>query len=102
MYAKLPSEANKLFNFIIQALSGSIRFYNNLQAKTEQLGSNRFWHQAGLLQLAWNKKENIKQNNFVENIKLPEEIIQFIDSLNASKKSGLDINVNALWFENAG
>jgi tRNA 5-methylaminomethyl-2-thiouridine biosynthesis bifunctional protein len=102
MYAKLPSEASKLFHFIIQAFSGSIRFYDNLQTKTGQLGSNRFWHQTGLLQLAWNNKESIKQRKFVANIRLPEDIIEFIDSQNASEKSGLDINVDALWFQNAG
>tara|TARA_R110001592_G_scaffold59620_2_gene180885 strand:+ start:7345 stop:9390 length:2046 start_codon:yes stop_codon:yes gene_type:complete len=102
MYAKLPSEANKLFHFIIQALSGSMRFYNNLQTKIGQLGSSRFWHQTGLLQLAWNRKEIIKQRNFVQNIQLPEEMIRLIDSQDASEKSGLDIEVDALWFEKAG
>tara|TARA_R110001592_G_scaffold52649_10_gene161449 strand:- start:46752 stop:48803 length:2052 start_codon:yes stop_codon:yes gene_type:complete len=102
MYAKLPSEANKFFHFIIQALSGSMRFYKDLQTKTEQFGSRKFWHQTGLIQLAWNEKESIKQKNFVENIQLPEELICFIDALKASEKSGLDIKLDALWFEQAG
>ena len=102
MYAKLPSEANKLFHFIIQALNGSIRFYNRLQAKAKHLEAGDFWHQTGLIQLAWNEKESIKQKSFLTNILLPKEIIQFIDAKSAADKSGLDINVGALLFENAG
>jgi len=33
MYAKLPSEANKLFHFIIHALCDSFRYYTKLQAQ---------------------------------------------------------------------
>ena len=102
MYAKLPSEANKLFHFIIQALNGSMRYYNRLQAKTTHLSSDVFWHQTGLLQLAWNDKESTKQKSFIKNIQLPEDIIQFIDAKTAAEISGLDIKVGALWFENAG
>tara|TARA_R110002072_G_scaffold303087_1_gene493086 strand:- start:12066 stop:14108 length:2043 start_codon:yes stop_codon:yes gene_type:complete len=102
MYAKLPSEANKLFHFIIQSLNGSMRFYNRLQAKTERLNSDKFWHQTGLMQLGWNNKERIKQKKFVDNIQLPKEIIRAIDPASASQKSGLDINVAALWFEKSG
>lgn len=102
MYAKLPSEANKLFHFIIQGLNGSMRFYNRLQDKTKQYGSSEFWHQTGLMQLAWNNKESIKQKSFIRNINLPKDIIQFIDAKSAAEKSSLDINVDALWFEKAG
>jgi tRNA 5-methylaminomethyl-2-thiouridine biosynthesis bifunctional protein len=102
MYAKLPSEANKLFHFIIQALNGSIRFYRCLQSNTKDLDSSNFWHQTGLMQLAWNDKESIKQKSFLKNIQLPNEIIQSIDAKVATEKSGLDIQVDALWFEKAG
>ena len=102
MYAKLPSEASKIFNFIIQGLVGSIRFYNRLQCESSLLGASKFWHQTGLLQLAWNDKESIKQRSFLENISLPEEIIRAIDSNSASEISGLDIKVSALWLEQSG
>lgn len=102
MYAKLPSEANKLFNFTIHTLSGSIRFYNALQKNIEKTNALKFWHQSGLLQLAWNEKEHKKQTSFLTNIRLPEELIKHIDAKTASEKSGLNIEVDALWFEQAG
>lgn len=102
MYAKLPSEANKLFKFIIQALSSSIRFYNTLQSETVFNEQDMFWNQTGLMQLAWNEKESKKIDKFFENIQLPKDLIQFIDARNATEKSGLDIKVGALWFEKAG
>ncbi len=102
MYAKLPSEANKLFHFIIQALNGSIRFYNDLQALVTRDNNKRFWHQTGLIQLAWNEKESLKQESFIKNITLPEDIIRLIDAKTASLKSGLNIKTHGLFFEKSG
>lgn len=102
MYSKLPSEANKLFHFIIHALGDSFRFYSQLQNKCNAAELANFWHPSGLMQLAWNSKEQRKQQRFLENIHLPEEITCKIDSLTASRLSGLNITCDALWFEQAG
>lgn len=102
MYAKLPSEANKLFHFIIYSLSDSIRYYTKLQAELSQHTNQSFWHPTGLMQLAWNDKERRKQESFLNNICLPEDLVCPIDSQTASIKSGLNIECAALWFEQAG
>jgi tRNA 5-methylaminomethyl-2-thiouridine biosynthesis bifunctional protein len=101
MYAKLPSEANKLLHFAVHALADSIRHYTTLQSRHEQTGP-RFWHQTGLIQLAWNDKEARKQAQFLENIALPEDFIRKIDAQTATDLSGIDVSCGALWFEKAG
>ena len=102
MYAKLPSEANKLFHFIIHALSDSFRFYTQLQATLPLNSEQNFWHNSGLMQLAWNEKERLKQESFLKNIHLPEAFIRSIDARSASTLSGLNIDCSALWFAQAG
>lgn len=102
MYAKLPSEANKLFHFTIHALCDSMRFYQQLQERTQHLLPDAFWHPCGLMQLAWNEKERRKQEQFLKNIQLPADLITFIEAQHASQLSGLDIQCDALWFPGAG
>ncbi len=104
MYAKLPSEANKLFHFTVHALNDSMRFYTQLQAFSNPQNplQKPFWHPVGLMQLAWNEKEKNKQRQFLKNIQLPEDIIHFIDAETAKQLSGLDTQHDALWMKQAG
>lgn len=102
MYAKLPSEANKLFHFTIHALCDSMLYYRQIQDKTTHHLTQPFWHPCGLMQLAWNEKELRKQTQFMENIQLPASLIALIDAQTASQLSGLSIDTDALWFPNAG
>lgn len=102
MYAKLPSEANKLFYFTIHALCDSMRFYGLLQQKSKLGPQTPFWHPCGLMQLAWNEKEQRKLASFMENIQLPANLIALIDAHTASQLSNLNIQSEALWFPGAG
>ena len=104
MYAKFPSERNKLFNFIEHCLTHSTQYYTSLQAKAaeEETGAANFWHPCGLLQLAWNEKEQRKQARFNKNISYPNRFIRHIDASEASRVSGITQECGGLWFENAG
>lgn len=102
MYAKLPTEANKLFRFTVQALSDSVRFYHQIQSSNAEFNTEQFWFQTGLLQLAWCKKELEKQTRFLNSIDLPSDIIRGVDASFAADVSGLDIDAPGLWFEQAG
>lgn len=99
MYAKLPSERNKTFNFIEHCLSHSMRYYAR---KQRDAIDKTFWHDCGLLQLAWNEKEAVKQARFAANNSLPKEFISIISAREASLKTGLRHKCGGLWFENAG
>jgi tRNA 5-methylaminomethyl-2-thiouridine biosynthesis bifunctional protein len=124
MYAKFPSERNKLFNFVEHCLANSLQHYKSLQLENMSLRhvnqslqlenkslqhaneslqlENEFWHPCGVLQLAWNDKEANKQARFNQNIQLPSDFIRSIDKDEAFKKSGIQTQCGGLWFESAG
>lgn len=102
MYAKFPSEPNKLFHFILHALVSSIAYYQRIRSELHFTKSHDFWNPTGLLQLAWNDKEQIKQTRFLENIQLPQALIRSVSDVEASHLSGLTLDAGGLWFEQAG
>jgi len=99
MYAKFPTEENKLYHFIAHCLSYSQRYYTQLQLKEL---THSFWYQTGLLQLAWNLKESTKQLKFIQNTSLPSEFIRQVSTVEASELSKLNTECGGLWFEKAG
>jgi tRNA 5-methylaminomethyl-2-thiouridine biosynthesis bifunctional protein len=99
MYAKLPSQQNKVYRFIEHCLAYSFRYY---QTKQTADAKNKFWHPSGVLQLAWNEKEQDKQQTFLENSTLPASFLKPVDASEASIHSGLSLTCGGLWFENAG
>jgi len=99
MYAKFPTEENKLYLFIAHCLSYSQRYYS--QKQLNEL-THDFWHQTGLLQLAWNMKESTKQQKFITNTSLPSDFIRQVSEVEASKLSKLNTDCGGLWFEKAG
>ncbi len=99
MYAKLPSERNKVFNFVAHCLAHSLQYYRTLQRSRPR---QEFWHPCGLLQLAWNAKEVEKQSRFAQNIQMPKDFVRTIEASEASEKSGIEHDCGGLWFEQAG
>lgn len=100
MYAKFPSERNKLFTFVEHCLNNSLQYYQSIQESSKQL---KFWHPCGVLQLAWNEKEAEKQARFSANIKqLPGDFVRSIDENEASSYAGFNLKTGGLWFEKAG
>lgn len=99
MYAKLPSEANKITRFSTHSLMYAQRFYATHQSNSHSV---KFWHQSGLIQLAWNSKEQDKQARFVQNCSFPESFIKHVDSKECSIHSGLEIPYSGLWFPKCG
>mgnify|MGYP000370754865 CR=1 FL=1 len=99
MYAKLPSEANKISRFTAHCLMHSQRHYSKHQFCANNV---EFWNQSGLLQLAWNSKEKDKQARFIQNFSFPVSFIQHVDAKKCSDHSGLELPYSGLWFPKCG
>jgi len=99
MYAKLPTEMNKIAQFTTHCLSYSQRYFKQKENDNKR---KSFWHSSGLIQLAWNEKEAIKQQKFLDNSKLPSNFIKSIDAKSASKLSGLILQQGGLYFPHCG
>jgi len=99
MYAKLPAEQNKELRFLLHSLSYSQSFFRRLQ---ESMPDKKFWHETGLLQLAWSQAEKARQERFLRNVTLPEDIARHVCEREASKISGIELSSSGLWFPNCG
>ncbi len=99
MYAKLPAQHNKELRLLLHGLSYSQSFFKRLQARYPD---TPFWHPTGLMQLAWNEKERQRQDRLLNALGLPADFMTSLNSLQASEKSGLDVETSALWFPRCG
>jgi tRNA 5-methylaminomethyl-2-thiouridine biosynthesis bifunctional protein len=99
LYVKLPTEINKTSDFISHCTFFSQRYFDE---KQNQYPNDSFWNKTGLLQLAWNEKEQERHNKFLQNNYYPSKFVRGVSGHEASKISGLNIDSNGLWFENSG
>lgn len=97
-YAKLPAINNKEFRYTLQSLLYSQRYFSEFQ----KISHHSFWHQTGLLQLAWNEAEKTKHDRIIETHQLPETLVAAIDAIEASKLSELPLNKGGLWYSQCG
>jgi len=99
LYVKLPTEINKVSDFISHCTLFSQRYLNLKQIKHPNYS---FWNKTGLIQLAWNPKALKHHEKFIENCHYPAEFIKKVDADEARKLSGLPIECSGLWFQNSG
>jgi len=99
LYVKLPTEINKTSDFISHCSYFSQRYLND---KQNQHPNHSFWNKTGLLQLAWNSKEQERHKKFLQNNYYPSKFVKSVNAVEASKLSGLNINCGGLWFESSG
>lgn len=99
LYVKLPTEINKTSDFISHSTFFSQRYFDT---KQRQHANKSFWHKTGLLQLAWNNKEQERQSKFLQQDYYPSSFVRSVCQVEASKLSGVRLNCGGLWFENSG
>lgn len=99
LYIKLPTEINKTSDFISHCTYFSQRYF---QEKQNQHPDQHFWNKTGLLQLAWNDKEQERHKKLIQNDYYPSKFVREVTAIEASELSGIDMACGGLWFENSG
>lgn len=99
LYVKLPTKVNNTSDFISHCTYFSQRYF---EEKQNQNTKQRFWNKTGLLQLAWNTKEQERHHKFIQNNYYPSKFVKGVTRVEAGKLSGLNIDCGGLWFENSG
>lgn len=64
--------------------------------------SNKRWQQCGVLQLAYDEKEQARQQKFIEHYPLPHSFIHSVDIEQASAIAGIEQRFGGLYFPKAG
>lgn len=93
-YVKLGVEFNDQTELALTALTFSHRFYQPYR--------DQGWYPTGLLQLAWNAKEQERQHKFLERNDYPEEVLFPVDPDHARALTGLQVQTGGLWFPGSG
>lgn len=97
LYAKLPAEPIPASRFHLSGFLYSSHFLKmNLADRAD------IWSPCGLLQLAANDKEQIKQQKLAESGHYPKSIVRAIEQTEASTLAGTAVNNSALFFPEAG
>ena len=99
LYVKLPTQINLTADFISHCTYFSQRYF---EEKQNQHPDHNFWNKTGLLQLAWNDKEQKRHNKFIQNNYYPSKFVRGVTRVEASKLSGLSLDCGGLWFQNSG
>jgi|GEM_PF-691940 len=99
LYVKLPTEINKTSDFISHCTYFSQRYFED---KQNQYPDQHFWNKTGLLQLAWNNKEQERHKKLIQNDYYPPKFVRDVTAIEASELSGIDMECGGLWFENSG
>ena len=100
LYIKLSTgQANPHSDFYLQAYQYALSTLPRILGKGD--ANNPYWHQCGLLQLAYNSKEQIRQQKYLA-APLPTALIQPLTAEQASKQAGSDLAMGGLFYPNAG
>ncbi len=99
LYAKLPTQPNREAHFIIQGMRYSASFFNYWQ---RMLPHSDFWHPCGLLQIAWNQKEQERFERIKSSYCLDSTPFISVDQNQASQLSGLKLEHGGLWVPSSG
>lgn len=99
LYAKLGVEFNAQTALALAGLLHSQRFFSQCRDDSDQPS---FWYQTGVLQLAWNEKEQARQNKFLRSNTYPAAIVSGVSAEQASELAGLSLSMPGLWFPHSG
>ena len=104
LYNKFSTEFNVQTKYALGNLLFSQTFYQDLQAryKFQDQANEQFWSRCGLIQVAWNEKEQKKQSELLENNDFPEELLTQLTPEQASNIAGVHIDHGGLFFCNSG
>lgn len=94
LYVKLGVDFNAQTELALSALTFSQRSY--------QPYAGRCWHPTGLLQLAWNPREQERQQRFLTRNHYPDELVVPVTPEQASNLTGVCVRQQGLWFPGGG
>lgn len=94
LYIKLAAQANRHSAFYWQGLYQSVHQLKSMSA--------RCWQPCGVLQLAYNAREQKRQQSFLQNLALPDTWVQAVSAQEASQLAGVPIQDRGLFFPQAG
>lgn len=97
LYAKLPAKPTDHSRFHLSGLEYSCALLKPLIREDSELGSL-----CGVLQLAMDHKEQLRQAEVIEAAAYPASLVSAVDAATASTHAGLPIQASGLWFPNAG
>lgn len=98
MYAKYPKKPNNESKLLLNAQLFAEQFFAAHQQKSKET----FWHPVGVAQLSWNDTERAKHTDFLDNFRLPNQVVRHLTREEVREISGINCSVEALYFENAG
>ena len=85
--------------FAHQAFQAASQLYARLQCEHPETD---FWSPTGTLSLAWNEREQQRQQKLLARNQWDPEFLEPVDSNRASLLSGLELDVPGLWFPGGG
>lgn len=100
VYSKLAADNATHSDVYIQGLIHSLNLYN--MSLADGTVNDSVWQASGLLQLAYDEKEQVRQNKFAEFTDLPNDVVTQLDQQQASEKAGVPLPSGGLFFPNAG
>lgn len=96
LYAKLAAETNLHSRFYLAGLLYTHRWLGQLDP------SRTLWRDCGVLQLANNTKEALRQERFIANHPLPSHVVEALSAEAASQRAGVELNDGGLDYPLAG
>ena len=104
LYNKFSTEFNIQTKYALGNLLFSQIYYQDLQERYnfQNQPNEQFWSKCGLIQVAWNEKEQKKQTELLEKNDYPEELLRQLTPKQASNIAGVPIDHGGLFFRNSG
>ncbi|WP_077531224.1 FAD-dependent 5-carboxymethylaminomethyl-2-thiouridine(34) oxidoreductase MnmC [Vreelandella utahensis] len=99
LYMKPAVDYNPETRLAHQAFLAAPEFYTRLQTEHPEID---FWSGTGTLSLAWNEREQQRQEKLLARNQWNPEFLEPVDSDRASLLSGLELGVPGLWFPGGG
>ena len=104
LYNKFSTEFNIQTKYALGNLLFSQTYYQDLQERQnlKNLPNEQFWSNCGLIQVAWNEKEQKKQTELLEKNNYPEDLLKQLTPNEASDSAGIHLDHGGLFFPNSG
>ncbi|ALM51438.1 bifunctional tRNA (5-methylaminomethyl-2-thiouridine)(34)-methyltransferase MnmD/FAD-dependent 5-carboxymethylaminomethyl-2-thiouridine(34) oxidoreductase MnmC [Halomonas huangheensis] len=96
LYVKLAAETNAQSRCYLAGLLYSQRWLQRLDPEQQ------LWHQTGVLQLASTEREQRRQQRFIANHPLPEDVVRQVNAEQASQLAGVPLPHGGLDYSQAG
>lgn len=101
VYIKLSAgDSAEHSDFYLAAFQYAIQSFKQYLGTGDK--SNSLWQQCGLLQLAFDNKEQQRQERFFQNHNFPKEFIRAVSQAEASELAGVELSSGGLFLQQAG